>query len=120
MVSALANRSTMLRYTPIQLGVLFLVCVVEVCAQEAPRGPGAGIQPGFLIVGPSGKRDFELRAGDTLPELRAGAVPKQVVRAATRQAMEYHFSPACTRYFRTTGRYVALLVKSCKPDDVVE
>jgi len=105
----------------ITLGVIsaFLVFV--------PSGAGCAMQEesantsdGFMITGPAAHDDFDLAVGDTLPELAYETVPAAVSSAAANQARSYGFRTACTRFFHARDNFVALLVKDCEPDVVVE
>jgi len=100
--------------------VLFAFGWGSACGQTPPSKAAVLAPSGSLVVGPSAARDFDLRAGDTLPEVSAQTVPGEVNSAAERQATEYSFAPKCTRYFTASGRYVALLIKSCRAGEVLE
>lgn len=99
--------------------VLFALGWTWACRQT-PQSTVALVPPGFLVLGPSAASEFGLQTGDTLAEVSVRAVPINIASAAERQATEYGFAASCTRYFTAAESYIALLIKSCRPGEVVE
>ena len=86
-------------------------------------GVGSGLRSqdyGFMIVGPAGQDQFGLTVGDSLPEVPAATVAREVRSSANAHAGTYQFDRRCTRYFLAGDHFVALLRAGCRKDEVWE
>lgn len=75
---------------------------------------------GFLVIGSNAASEFGLSEGDTLEEHPSQNVPRPVVVAVQDAATALRFAPECSRYFRRSGTFVALLKVGCDPGSVTE
>ena len=68
---------------------------------------------GHIALGPRSVLEFEMTAGDTLPELPVDRVPQAVKVAAEADGGAAGFQPACTRYCAGGRSFVAVFVSVC-------
>jgi hypothetical protein len=99
-------------YTP----VVLTATDAKVVALPPHRGNSAiSSQPlvhqppyGFIVLGPRSSAAFQLRAGDTLPEIHAEQPPSRVSEAASKAATGHRFNPRSSRYFDAATAYVVI------------
>jgi hypothetical protein len=77
----------------------------KVTKATAPSGKDwprdASNRVGFLIVGPWLAKDFGVRPGDTIPEIRPSEVPDDFRESIERNINAVGFDASCARFFRT-------------------
>lgn len=82
------------------------------CAPNTARRTDPGPY-GHIVLGPRSGLEFDMTAGDTLPELPVDRVPQAVKHAAEADGEAAGFQPGCTRYFVGGRSFLAVLVSAC-------
>lgn len=94
-------------------GLMVALCITG-CAghRTPPQNIAPGWTPGFVRLSSSIAKFLRLSA-DSLPEIPRAQTPDSIVNGAVAIAKHRHHDPACLRFFRDGGQYLALSIPYC-------
>jgi hypothetical protein len=102
------------------LDALLCVLVAAACAKQGPSSLDQGNDVGYVVVGPSAARTFQMVEGDTLYEMDEASIAEGLRFAAHAASFETGSDAECTRYFRRDTAVLVLLVAFCDPRSTLE
>lgn len=113
----------MKRHSWVELVAIWLAASTAVTSASSCQryGVSSALETqGYLVLAETGAREFGVSASDTLVERGVRDVSGLVRASADSVSARLGYRAACTRYFEREGLYVALLITSCNPGQVVE